>query len=232
MGACISVDKGTESAMKLQLSAGSKTEKVLILSPVKEKPETVTGRRYTIADVALKSQSSPPVAGSTFRDSGSKEETFFDSQAWLESDCEDDFLSVNGDFTPSRGSTPVHNNFSAGTPRVSQAELSPGSTTPPEKRKKLSELFRESLQGDQDADKQNAASNENEVAAKVEHLPKSAKWTVYVPRANSGYSREKTTNGAFRAEDKSANSVQCCLPRLLSSSRSCTERMMTSPVHR
>lgn len=27
---------------------------------------------------------------------GSKEETFFDSQPWLESDCEDDFFSVNG----------------------------------------------------------------------------------------------------------------------------------------
>lgn len=27
---------------------------------------------------------------------GSKEEIFFDSQAWLDSDCDDDFLSVNG----------------------------------------------------------------------------------------------------------------------------------------
>lgn len=27
---------------------------------------------------------------------GSTEETFFDSQAWLESDCEDDYFSVNG----------------------------------------------------------------------------------------------------------------------------------------
>lgn len=27
---------------------------------------------------------------------GSKEETFFDSRAWLDSDCEDDFYSVNG----------------------------------------------------------------------------------------------------------------------------------------
>lgn len=27
---------------------------------------------------------------------GSKEETFFDSQAWLDSDCDDDFMSVNG----------------------------------------------------------------------------------------------------------------------------------------
>ena len=27
---------------------------------------------------------------------GSKEETFFDSQAWLDSDYEDEFMSVNG----------------------------------------------------------------------------------------------------------------------------------------
>ena len=27
---------------------------------------------------------------------GSKDEAFFDSRAWLDSDCEDDFFSVNG----------------------------------------------------------------------------------------------------------------------------------------
>lgn len=27
---------------------------------------------------------------------GSKEDAFFDSKAWLDSDCEDDFLSVKG----------------------------------------------------------------------------------------------------------------------------------------
>jgi len=27
---------------------------------------------------------------------GNKEEMFFDSRAWLDSDCEDDFFSVNG----------------------------------------------------------------------------------------------------------------------------------------
>lgn len=31
-----------------------------------------------------------------FSFAGSKEEIFFDSQPWLESDCEDDFYSVNG----------------------------------------------------------------------------------------------------------------------------------------
>jgi len=29
-------------------------------------------------------------------DTGSKEEAFFDSKGWLDSDCEDDFYSVNG----------------------------------------------------------------------------------------------------------------------------------------
>ncbi|KAK1392292.1 hypothetical protein POM88_011348 [Heracleum sosnowskyi] len=31
-----------------------------------------------------------------------KDETFFDSNVWLDSDCDDDFMSVNGEFTPSR----------------------------------------------------------------------------------------------------------------------------------
>ena len=33
---------------------------------------------------------------------GSKDEAFFDSQPWLESDCEDDFLSVNGGKKPTQ----------------------------------------------------------------------------------------------------------------------------------
>ena len=31
---------------------------------------------------------------------GSKEETFFDTQPWLESDCDDDFFSVKGGKNP------------------------------------------------------------------------------------------------------------------------------------
>ncbi|EPS70931.1 hypothetical protein M569_03840, partial [Genlisea aurea] len=66
---------------------------------------------------------------------GCKEEGFFDSQPWLDSDCEEDYFSVNGgDFTPSRGTTPVHHAFQ---------------TPPPsDSKKRLSELFQESLRGE------------------------------------------------------------------------------------
>ncbi|KAJ8458081.1 hypothetical protein OPV22_031007 [Ensete ventricosum] len=43
----------------------------------------------------------------------SKEEAFFDSQGWLDSDSEDDFVSVNGDSTPFSFST--NKEFSADT---------------------------------------------------------------------------------------------------------------------
>jgi hypothetical protein len=55
---------------------------------------------------------------------GSKEETFFDSKGWLDSDSDSDFQSVSGDFTPYRGSTPVHHKFSTGSPKVNK----PGQT--------------------------------------------------------------------------------------------------------
>jgi hypothetical protein len=54
---------------------------------------------------------------------GSKEETFFDSVAVLESDCDEDFLSVNGDFSLSAGNTWNHPNSTQGTPRPSIASL-------------------------------------------------------------------------------------------------------------
>ncbi|CAN1187919.1 Uncharacterized protein At3g27210 [Linum perenne] len=93
-----------------------------------------------------------------FSSYGSKEEAFFDSQPWLESDAEDDFHSVRGDFTPSRGSTPVHHNFFIGTPqhnKLDVVEVNPShpDSTPAEaalpslikKKKRLSELFQDSL---------------------------------------------------------------------------------------
>ncbi|KAI7736169.1 hypothetical protein M8C21_015646 [Ambrosia artemisiifolia] len=92
--------------------------------------------------VAVKPQLPPanqPV--STFSDYGSKEEVFFDSQAWLDSDCEDEFMSVNGDFTPSRGNTPVHHSL---IPSRTNGSMAQPSATPTEKRKRLLDFFKES----------------------------------------------------------------------------------------
>nr|GMC62044.1 putative -like protein [Ipomoea batatas]GMC67179.1 putative -like protein [Ipomoea batatas] len=42
-----------------------------------------------------------------------------DIKPWLESDCEDDFYSIKGDFSPSCGNTPVlRQSFSEGTPVI------------------------------------------------------------------------------------------------------------------
>ncbi|KAA8530113.1 hypothetical protein F0562_004822 [Nyssa sinensis] len=236
MGGCVSVHKHSDSAMKLRLSFGSKTENVVIPSPIKDKP-IINGDR-PIAEVGLKSQwpMSQPVM--TFRDFGSKEETFFDSRPWLESDCEDDFFSVNGDFTPSRGNTPVHQSFSMGTLQVSNGLLedkTPGSKpepSPTAKKKKLAELFQESLRDDLDEDEINILGNQNGVNGKMvgktaaSDLPqKSGNGTPNVSGANCVCSStERTPNGDFRPEkEKSIRSAQCCLPNLLSS-RSFRER--------
>ncbi|KAG2301528.1 hypothetical protein Bca52824_030179 [Brassica carinata] len=81
---------------------------------------------------------------------GSKDETFFDTQQWLQSDSDDDFHSVNGDFTPSRGNTPKCS-FSDRPPRIQSLifqdkKSSRGSSPAPRpRRKKLGELFRDSI---------------------------------------------------------------------------------------
>lgn len=197
MGSCVSL-QGDSEAMKLRLS---KDEKLIIPSPVKQ-TVTVNGQDHSVTGLAVKSQRLLP----RFRDDGSKEEAFFDSQPWLESDCEDDFLSVNGDFTPSRGSTPVHHKFSSGNPTVNKPPLV-GSVPEPSPKKRLSELFKESLRHNQDGDEENEGSDESVVI-------------------ENGASSERSGN----AEEKSARSVQCCLLRLRSSRSFRERKKKTSPI--
>ncbi|KAI8029722.1 Uncharacterized protein LOK49_LG01G04189 [Camellia lanceoleosa] len=244
MGACASVHKDSLSNMKFRLSFGSKTDKVVIPSPIHDK-QIVNGDR-PIADGGLKSQRSPSLP---VRDFGSKGEAFFDSQPWLESDCEDDFFSVNGDFTPSRGNTPVHQSSSAGTPQGNSAFFDDKTTSskpspspllsPTDRKKKLAELFRDSLKGDQDVDDPNIPVNQNGSNGKVEAKttilglpPRSEVGTHFVSGPNSVCSSERTLNGVYRNDkEKPMKSVQCCLPRMLSS-RSFSERKkkMESPA--
>ncbi|CAN1823057.1 Uncharacterized protein At3g27210 [Linum perenne] len=147
---------------------------------------------------------------------GSKEESFFDSQPWLESDGEDDFHSVRGDFTPSRGSTPVHHSFSAGTPQHNKpvAEAIPSYSMPevsPSGKKRLSDLFKDSMR-----EKMNG-NGKTEVKHKMSYfLPKSGDSTPYVSGVNSVCSSERTPNREALVNEKSFKSMQCCLPSIIS----------------
>ncbi|CAH2080124.1 unnamed protein product [Thlaspi arvense] len=99
----------------------------------------------------------------------SKDETYFDSYEWQQSDSEDDFYSVNGEFTPSRGNTPkssfsdrvpprFHNPlFEEEKPRVSFSQL-----PPPPRRKKLGELFRDSIREEREVIMMMEESSENQ----------------------------------------------------------------------
>nr|ACU14404.1 unknown [Glycine max] len=118
MGLCSSVPRNANEDMKLKLSFGSKSEKLVI------PPTSIKGQQQQQPQNGWSTARST----TTFTDHGSKEEAFFDSKAWLDSDCEDDFYSVNGDFTPSRGTTPVHHTF--GTPSRNRIHGSMAETSP------------------------------------------------------------------------------------------------------
>lgn len=215
MGSCVSSHKDPKSVMKFRMSFGSKTDKLVIPSPIKDKP--LTNGDGPIGKLDLKPQPYPPT---NFRDFGSKEETFFDSQAWLDSDCDDDFMSVNGEFTPSRGNTPVHHSFATGSPRVIKPLFeypAPGARPeqfPTERKMRLSDLFKQSLHIDNDDDEQNTSENFCET-----------------PYASGVQSSEQTPNSNFKPRrEKSVRSLQCCLPSLLAS-RSFSEKNKMSPVH-
>ncbi|KAL8097640.1 uncharacterized protein At3g27210-like [Apium graveolens] len=201
MGSCISSSSSKEqpqqkqpedsSDMKFGLPFVSKTNNHLIIpSPVKQKSLSV------------------PVTGS-------KDETFFDSNVWLDSDCDDDFMSVNGEFTPSRGNTPVHHNFTTGAQRVDKTsgnDLTPNGRpepSPTDKKHRLSDLFKESLQGDLNEDEQNTSG-------------------PVTPYESSLQSSERTPGGNFKV--KSLRSIQCCLPSLRSSSSFNERKKKMSPV--
>lgn len=225
MGACVSSHKKT-SAVKT-MSSGSVREHddnnvVIVKSPVKEKVVVVNG------NVAVKPQW--PLVNNS-RDFGSKDETFFDSQAWLDSDCESEFMSVNGEFTPSRGNTPLHHDFLNGTPPVkgglpifpagtppmkgggpvindNKSSTTTSHPSPIKKKKRLSELFRESIREDHNLDEENGEpTNENGASGSL--------------KVTSGHVIGSKSKRERWVEIVQVNS---CLPRVLSSCRPVTHQ--------
>ncbi|XP_068335026.1 uncharacterized protein At3g27210-like [Pyrus communis] len=236
MGSCVSVHKDADSVMKLRLSIGSKTDNKLVIPPFPAEDDKLTANiDRQIADLPLKSQWSSSLSAAaaattttTFRDYGSKEDSFFDTRPWLDSDCEDDFYSVNGDFTPSRGNTPVHHNLPAGSSPINKTpfenrtpvSIPVPSPTPTEKKKKLLELFQESFKDDE------YANNEVKPPTALSLPPKSVNGT------NSVCSSERTTNGDVQTEietGKPFRASPCCLPSLVSC-RSSSHRKKMSPT--
>ncbi|XP_043725044.1 uncharacterized protein At3g27210-like isoform X2 [Telopea speciosissima] len=225
MGSCASTHKNPDSTMKL-FSITSKADKILIPSSTEEKP--VNG------ELGFKSQSSPRQPSLTsFRDFGSKEENFFDSQPWLESDCEDDYFSVNGD-TPSRGNTPKHQSGFVGAQLLNKPISMDGAagtrteTSPTDKKKKLAELFRESFSDDQDAVNQSISNGILKSKPIILDLPpRSSNGTPDVSGLNSVGSSERTPDKDFKLDkEKSARVAQCCLPSFVRS-RSFSDRKKT-----
>ncbi|CAN4079112.1 unnamed protein product [Withania somnifera] len=235
MGSYASVHKDPKSAMKFRLVFASKTDKLVTPSPIKDKP--LDNAQIKLPHPQVKPQRSPVLTVASFADYGSKEETFFDSQAWLESDCDDDFYSVKGDFTPSvgntpsRGNTPVHRGLSTGNllgNRTSFVERPPASlpqSSPIHKRKNLLELFKESSRN-RDSSGQDAEDNQNGQAAGLQLPPKTTSSTPNVPLPSG----KSTPVGKLKSKAKSPRSVQCCLPRLSDSFRE--RRKSMSPAYR
>ncbi|KAF8665009.1 hypothetical protein HU200_054333 [Digitaria exilis] len=150
-------------------------------------------------------------------DSGSKDEVFFESRAWLDSDCEDDFYSVNGDFTPSRGSTP---NYQPRTQTVMANIFQPGNldkTKSPEPsptgRRKLAELLQEAMHSDPE-ENTDVSKNEKQQLQSVATDGK----VVSESTSSSACSTEPTPTTVARSrKEKTWYTGRCCLPSFVHS---------------
>ncbi|KMZ72997.1 hypothetical protein ZOSMA_156G00460 [Zostera marina] len=144
-------------------------------------------------------------------DTGSKEEYFFDTKVYMDSD-DDDFFSVNGDYTPLGGSTPnnqvVINPIKPTTSRlnktlINNVQLPPFQNPSPflSPRKKFSEFLSE-------------ASDEKEA------VEEEARNGILNGISSGEEARNGNLNGTSSGEEarkskkSSRKTVNCCLPML------------------
>ncbi|XP_058103287.1 uncharacterized protein At3g27210-like [Magnolia sinica] len=215
MGSCVSVNKNKDPAMKIPFPIDSKAPNLSISSPTHQ---NLTNGKHPNARFASQSRNAS-------REFGSKEDAFFDSQAWLESDGEDDFVSINGDLTPSHGSsTPNHQRSASGTSRLNRVSFtdrisdSKLETSPTNKITRLSELLKESPQSQRVADGQNISGSQTNTNGKLgsdeAHIEIPLKSSEGSP--NSVLNSKRTQSKDLKHEKmKSAKTAQCCLLSLV-----------------
>ncbi|KAJ6801628.1 uncharacterized protein M6B38_197080 [Iris pallida] len=161
----------------------------------------------------------------------SKRVMFFDSRTWLDSNCEDDFFSVNGDFTPSRGSTPNNQSSSLSTPSskcFSAFTRNSSSEPSPTDRKKLADLFQEASQPEYLSIKKVEANTKNSKLSQQTEADMHP-----MDRANSVNSRESSLSRDHpRNKEKEVDkvAVQCCLPSLMPNYNFSESRQKLCPV--
>lgn len=241
MGSCSSVHRNSNSVAKFNLSPltpSSKTNNKHSSVPA----SVVETKTITVDDdvdvpvgksVVCKSQVSPMDSfRSSFGRLESKEEIFFDTRSYMmDSDC-DDFYSVNGDFTPSRGSTPVHASLMPSTQSSSSSavlfsqnraffedkDYSSPSPTRKRNKKKLVDLFRDSIRIDNNQGKLEEQQHlEDEMKKNHLLLQQSSTFPLKSTHIDTG---ERTQMGddnncSDETEEKSGGG-QCCFPRLVS----------------
>ncbi|XVF02718.1 hypothetical protein REPUB_Repub04eG0198400 [Reevesia pubescens] len=213
MGNCVTVYKNKDPAA---MNLGAQ-----IQSPTKE---NFVKREHSIAELGSRPQpSSIEQAETSFRDLSKTEENFFDSQPWLESDCED-FFSVNGDSTSSCGNSPQHQkSFRESSLRdkinsMDHEQDAVSANAPTDTKKQLIEFFRESFDDD-------AVNNDPSFP------PKSTSRSPYESIPNSVGSSEATPyRGYLPRKEKSVQSAQCCLPSLVRNMSLGERRKRLSPA--
>ncbi|WOK94491.1 hypothetical protein Cni_G03193 [Canna indica] len=200
--------------MRRCLGIGSRAKRFFLSSPAKEQPLTWDN------PVGRFDLENPEFAGGD-------EEIFFDSKACLDSDCEDDFFSVNGDYTPSRGNTPDHQtnmqlppilNGSLYVDKYPDSKSEPSPTS----RRKLGDLLQETSQGEQVVNSSNLA----EEKVRINGEPEVDKMDADQPSGiSSGTPNCSVDSSTLRGEvtpsrdrkyrkGKTWKAGHCCLPSL------------------
>jgi len=228
MGSCASVHKDLGLPKKVFLASSPHQEKA-----VNGKGGCGAPVGDVLVDLKRKTEGQAGFGPKNPDDSGSKDEMFFESRAWLDSDCEDDFYSVNGDFTPSRGSTP---NYQPRTQTVMSNAFLPddvhnskSSEPSPTGRRKLADLLRDTVQngpeGSTDATGEpDSSKNEQQQSQSVAAAGKP------VSVSSSACSTEPTpVREAKSQKEKAWYTGRCCLPTFVHSLTLDEKRQKMSP---